>query len=460
MDILRPLITFGTYSYYQRRDGLHPGIHRRLLDRTQMMPEDELDVFRNDRLKQILTYCGQHNAFYRDRFGLAGFDPSNCRGVDDLSRLPVLTKDDIRSAGDTLFSEGYDRANTIHKRTGGSTGVPLHVYWDYGGASFKRAGTMRHDRWAGLVPGTRLAAVWGDTSRRPSLKQRIRNALTDRAFYLDTLTFDDEHIERFLALVRARKPEILMGHAHSLFRLAEYVRDKSKGELRVKAIISTSMVLQDVERSVIEEVFRSPVFDRYGCEEIGVIASECDEHSGMHVFAEGLIVEIGGGGEEGMGPLIITDLVNRAMPLIRYEIGDYAAFLPGRCGCGRTLPRLRQIVGRTADFLYTPDRTPVFGISVLDTFVIHIPGFKQVQILQESYDHLRFSIVRGDGFGADSLEQLKRNVLDVFGPKMRYDVVFVDQIEMTERGKFRFSICRIGERDGRSNGAPGDGDER
>jgi len=141
--------------------------------------------------------------------------------------------------------------------------------------------------------------------------------------------------------------------------------------------------------------------------------------------------------------LVITDLVNYAMPLIRYEIGDFAVALPGKCPCGRTLPRLKEVSGRTADFLYTPDGKPVFGISILDTFVIHIPGFKQVQIIQNRYDYLNFNIVKDDKFSEKSMTRLKSNVIEIFGSKMRYDVSFVGSIKQTKQGKFRFSICNI-----------------
>jgi phenylacetate-CoA ligase len=203
------------------------------------------------------------------------------------------------------------------------------------------------------------------------------------------------------------------------------------------------MVLTDSERHTIEKVFNSPVFNHYGCEEIGTIASECKAHEGLHVFGEGLYLEIESDNEVMPGRMLITDLVNYAMPLIRYDIGDAAILMSGKCPCGKTLPRLKEVSGRTADFLYTPDRKPVFGISILDTFVIHIPGFKQVQIVQDAYDHLNFRIVKDNRFSEESLDQLKRNVIEIFGDRMRYDLEYVEQIELTPRGKFRFSICRI-----------------
>lgn len=443
MDLLKPIIRHFTYDYFIRRDRYDIDHHKKELDSSQHLSMDALSELQLEKLKKLLAFCYEYNGFYRKRFDQCGFRPDDLTDISTLEKLPLLTKDDIRNASDQMFSDGYTRQNTIHKRTGGSTGVPVHVYVDLNAAAIKKAAAMRHNAWADLVPGVRTACVWGDTDKPLPLKERIRNILTERAFYLDTLKFDEKHIETFLGKIRTLHPQIMMGHAHSVYRLAEYVREKGVGGISFKGIITTAMVLTDVERKVIEDVFQSPVFNRYGCEELSIIASECEAHRGMHIFAEGLYLELLGNDENLPRKLVITDLLNYAMPLIRYEIGDFAVALPGKCPCGRTLPRLKAVSGRTADFLYTPDRKPVFGISILDTFVIHIPGFKQVQIIQNRYDHLDFNIIKDDKFSEESVARLKRNVTEIFGEKMRYDVNFVDSIKQTEQGKFRFSICNI-----------------
>ncbi len=448
MDIIRPLVRHITYDFFMRRDGIDIQAHRTALDRSQFLSSDELAALQLQKLKELLTHCHNHNPFYRQRFDACGFQVGDLKDLSILSQLPILTKDDIREAAGGLFSEDFTRENTLHKRTGGSTGVALHNYWDWPAASFKRTGTQRHNAWAHLVPGVRMACVWGDTDKPQPLKARLRNSLSERAFYLDTLKFDQEHIETFLSEIRRRRPEVLMGHAHSVYRLAEYISEHGSDRVTFDGIITTAMVLTSSERQTIESVFDSPVFDRYGCEELSIIASECDAHDGKHIFAEGLYVEVLSEGADIPGELVITDLTNYAMPMIRYQIGDYGTFAKGDCPCGRGLPRLEEVTGRTADFLYTPQRKPVFGISILDTFVIHIPGFKQVQIVQDRYDHLDFYIVKGPDFSDESTQLLRRNIIDIFGVEMQYDVRFVDQISQTEAGKYRFSICNIGHQTG------------
>jgi phenylacetate-CoA ligase len=194
---------------------------------------------------------------------------------------------------------------------------------------------------------------------------------------------------------------------------------------------------------VVEEVFGEVVFDRYGCEEIGLIASECENHDGLHVAAEGVYVEVVDGTESEAGQILVTDLFNRGTPLIRYEIGDLATTRSGVCVCGRGLPRLGRVLGRTSDILCTPEGARISGTSILDTVMSHIQGFRQVQIVQEKLDELTFNVVEGDGLSERSLEVLAEAVRRYFGPSMRHKVVLVDRIPLTERGKFQFSVCKV-----------------
>ena len=443
MDILKPVVRYVTYPAYLRRDGVRvqPYLHKLL--QSQNWTEGELRSYQLRGLKRICRYAYENNAFHYARFRDAGIHPSDLKSVDDISALPILTKDDIRSAGDALFSQGFHKGNTLHKRTGGSTSIPLHVYMDRRAYNFKVAATLRHDSWAGLVPGERTAAVWGDTDKPQPFKVRLRNRLTTRAVYLDTLALTEERMGRFTSQVLRLKPSILIGHAHSLYMYSEYIKSRSISDIRFRGIITTAMVLHPGERSAIESTFDSRIYNRYGCEELSIIASESEAHSGLHVFSEGLYLEPLGSDLARPSEIIITDLLNRAMPLIRYQIGDHGIEATGQCRSGRGLPRLAEVCGRTADFLYRPDGTPVFGISILDTFVIHVPGIYQAQIVQTRLDRLTFNIVKSPEFSSESEARLRNIIHEVFGSEVTVDFRFVDAIPQTEQGKYRFSICQI-----------------
>lgn len=442
-DLLKPVVRYVTHPLFVRRDGYRYGNQQQQLEASQWRSPEEIRDQQSRRLQELLDFCYQSNAFYRARMEAAGLVPSDIRTPADLSALPVLSKDDIRTAGLRLFSTGYSAENTTHTRTGGSTGVPLHVYVDREALNWKFAATWRHNSWAGWRPGEKVAAIWGDTDKQLDLTSRLRNRFQYRMIFLDTLNFSADRLRQFHSRLLAYKPAILFGHAHSVYQFALFCEEHDLRPSGLAGIVTTAMTLSDLERRCIEGAFRAPVFNRYGCEELSIIASESSAHSGLHVFSEGLILEYLPTEVPDEHELVITDLWNRAMPMIRYAIGDVVRRASGPCPSGRGLERLQRVSGRTADFLYRPDGTPVFGISLLDTYIIHIPGIKQAQIIQEGLRRIDVSVVPTALFGTDTTTAIRQVIAREFGPGIEVNVNCVEKLQQSERGKYRFSICNI-----------------
>lgn len=456
-DLIHKKLTFPALLW---KHGLRIGDHLRVLEHTQFLSEEELRQRQGKALREIISYAVTHVPYYRQVFVELHANPEDIQDIEDLAKLPRLTKDLIRKAGNRLYSDDFREGQTRKKRTGGSTSVPLHLIVDNDAWNFKYAATWRANRWAGYDLGDKLAALWGDTDKPLTWRQRIHRALFDRAIYLDTLKIDEAYMAEFVVNMRRFRPRILMGHAHSLFIFADYLGARGQTDLGIKGVISTAEMLSDSERERIEEVFGPILFNRYGCEEVSIIAAECETHDGLHINSDGLIVEIGPAEAGEPGPLLITDLVNHAMPLIRYEIGDMADWKTGPCDCGRGLPRLDKVHGRSTDFLYTPEGKAVSGVSILDTFTIHIPGIKQVQIIQDKIDFISIRVVKADDFSQASDEDLRDKVPQIFGDRMRCEIVYVDRIEQTRRGKYCFSICNLGTEDKKQAGLGSSGTDR
>jgi phenylacetate-CoA ligase len=443
MDLIAVCTRHLLLPAYVRWIGSEQLLQYKRLVKSQFFPEDELRQRQWTAVRDMLRYVHDHSRFYRRRLHELGATPEDFKSWADFKRLPLLTKDDLREYAADLLSDGWDVATLIRKRTGGSTGVPVHLYLDLRAARMKAGATMRHDEWAHFQVGVKKAALWGDVKPRTSLRHRLTDALYGRTICLDTLEMDDCSMLDFAEAIRRTSTKLLFGHGHSLYHFARFLRDRGVTDLKLKGIISSSEMLPPAERLVVEEVFGDIVFDRYGCEEVGLIASECERHDGMHVAAEGIYVEILDGTEQVPGRVVVTDLLNHATPILRYEIGDLALTKPGPCACGRGLPRIGRVIGRTSDFLYTPEGKQISGISLLDTVIIHIPGFRRVQVVQESLDALTFNVVKGEGFSEASLGTLAAAVTKYFGPSMSHKVVIVDTIPLTGRGKFQFSICKV-----------------
>jgi phenylacetate-CoA ligase len=347
-----------------------------------------------------------------------------------------------------LLSTSIAAGALITAKTGGSTGTSLNLYFDHACQQHRNAAAMRSDSWAGWAPGMWIGALWGSPERPANLKQHARNWLRERFEYLDTMRLDPESMETFLGRMRARPLEALFGHAHSLYILADYVRRTGADVPAPKAIVSTSMMLIASERTVIEAAFRCKVTDRYGCEEVGLIAAECERHSGMHVNAEHTLVEIVD--DEGqpaapgtIGRVLVTDLLNKGMPLIRYEVGDLSEWATAGCLCGRGLKTLTRVIGRRADCLMRADGSLVAGVSLVERTLTAIPGIAQLQIVQETPKTVRAYAVGEAGNPPAWADELRKALVRDLGESIAVDVAPVSRIPQEANGKYRFAIRRF-----------------
>jgi phenylacetate-CoA ligase len=419
----------------------------RELEKSQWLPEAQLRERQMKRLEAIVRHAGENCDFYRERFAQAGFDPARF----DLARfhaLPVLTKADIRSGTDRLIARGLDKSSLGFHKTGGSTGVSLTTYFDQDWLEVRTADALRADQWAGCYHGMLIASLWGNPPQALSLKHKLRNLLIDRFLYLDTMSLNDQSIGEFVTRWRREEPEIVFGHSHSIFMFARYLHEHGIGDLRPQGIISTSMMLIRQERALIEEVFQCKVTDRYGSEEVSLIGCECERHQGFHLNIEHLYIEFlkadgthAAPGEE--GTIVITDLLNRAMPLVRYRIEDVGVPSARTCECGRGLPLMDRVTGRVADYLKRRDGSLVAGVSLVERTLTAIPGFEQMQIVQPALDVIQLNIVRAPDFSPASEQQMLAEFGGVFGAGVDLQLNYVDRIPQERSGKYRFSICRV-----------------
>ena len=443
MDLLKILAQRVFLPLSRKREGFGVVPIFNELQRTQYLPPEQLKELQWERLRNLLREAYDNVPYYGKLMAEHGLTPDDIRDFSDFRRLPCLTKSDIRRHKDEMLSKRFKNENLVPKKTGGSTGVPLHLLWDREATAAKQAATMRHDGWAGYAPGEKFARIWGADVGSDSFRARLYNALVTRCLALDALSMDEKSIREFAEGLRRKRPKHLFGHAHSLYVLARNFENMNITDLSIESIVSTAEVLTEGEREKIEAVFGAKVFDRYGCEELSMVASECEHHEGLHINAEQLYLELGAAAAGEPRDIIITDLTNYAMPFIRYQVEDMSEFIEEPCPCGRTLPRLKKLFGRQADFLYTPDGKMLSGISIMDHFAIDIPGVWQVQVVQDNIDHLHFRIIKTEEFGEQSHAAMAETVPRFFGPGMKYDIEFVEELERTPRGKYKFSICEI-----------------
>ena len=423
----------------------HPAFasYLREFERNQYLHPDDLRKLQMRLLRQQLIDAYRYVPFYRHRMTEAGLTPLDIRTHEDLRLLPVLTKRDIQDHQDLLVSSNVPPNKREQNQTGGSTGSPLQFFVDVERFDSRMASTVRHNSWAGLRIGDWYAHPWGsrfDVGDTPDPNPAWRQKFLYRNLSLHTAAVSEEAMMRFVEVLRRYRPKYMVAYAQSAVLFAEFCNANNIHDITFESMIVSAEMLLPGKRGILEETFRGKVFDRYGCREVSVIASECEYHSGLHVNADALIVEVEPAPNlpSGMGRVLVTDLLNRSMPLIRYEIGDLASLdTDMRCPCGRSLPLIGKIQGRTSDFLRLPSGRMIAGPS-LALLAADMRDVRQVQFIQRDPAHVTLKVVAGTGYSQRTEEELRRRMQPYLEKESSLTIVTADSIPSEPSGKYRF----------------------
>jgi phenylacetate-CoA ligase len=424
--------------------------HLKEFERTQFLPEEEIRDLQWVRLRALLDHAYARCPFYRRRFERAGLVPSDLRRLEDLRALPPLEKRDLQDHGDDMVAEGWPASDLIRNQTGGSTGTPVTFYLSGDRKCSRAAATLRHNGWAGWEFGDRAAVIWGAPRDRPAggWRARLRGLLLRDPLWLDTARLTESSMDEFHAALLRYRPRVVQAYARSAVLFARYLEARGLTPHRPHSLVTSAEMLEDDERALLERVFGCPVFNRYGCREVSVVASECEAHTGLHTMAEGLYLEIetaAGPARPGeAGSILVTDLLNYAMPLVRYRIGDIGSWAAGRCPCGRGLPRLERVAGRVTDFLVGDDGRLVSGVYLATYVVAGRPGLGQVQVRQHEKGAVVFRLRPGRDFDPESdLDYLRTTTRQYLGAGARVAAEVVESLPAEPSGKFLFSRSTV-----------------
>jgi phenylacetate-coenzyme A ligase PaaK-like adenylate-forming protein len=239
---------------------------------------------------------------------------------------------------------------------------------------------------------------------------------------------------------------VVYAYPTPLALFCEYLRDCGRPHHHPVTVICTAEPLLVDQRQVIEQALGCPVFEHYGTRDFGMVGAECELHQGMHwnpaaVFVE--FIPLQGAEEEGLHEMLVTDLLNFGMPMIRYRINDCAVRGAAQCGCGRGYPLVGRIMGRTADVFQLPNGNSVPGISLHRVVTELCPGLKKIQIVQDTLTNFRVRFVPGESFRPADFQFLVERLDERFGDSIHWEFERVAEIERERSGKTRFCISHV-----------------
>ncbi len=413
-------------------------------ERNQWLPAEQIQALQWRKLQALIVHCWERVPFYRDHWGRAGMtDPAEIRSLQDYARLPALTKRDLREDFERLKADGY-RDRLLYKTTGGSTGEPVTIGYTRESYERRTAVMLRGYGWAGAPLGRHVLFLWGHDPNGQSLKERLHHAAFNRRI-LNAYVMGEHNMAAYADAIDADRPRTLVGYVSPLVRLAKWLDAHGRRVHAPDTLICAAEPLYPHHRALLERVFGCRVHNTYGCREVMLVASECDACEGLHVNADHLHVELGDPvyetGHAVPREVLITDLHNYGMPLMRYANGDIATEQHGNCACGRDLPLLASVDGRRMDALRTPEGH--FVGELLEFLVFATPGIVRFQAMQHHIDTIDVTLVRGEGFQESSLETLRERFHQSCGDTTRLTFHYADDIPLTPTGKLRVAISTL-----------------
>ncbi len=421
---------------------------RRSLEQSQWWDRDRLEAWQLNRLRALLQHAADHVPYYRALFNRLRFAAGELRVLADLARLPLLAKADIRANLEELKS---DRARHLTRcNTGGSSGEPLIFYLGDERVSHDVGAKWRATRWWGVDIGDPEIVVWGspiELGAQDRLRA-VRDALM-RTELLPAFEMSDARLDTFVARIRRRRPKMLFGYPSALAHIARHARRRGMAmdDLGVKVAFVTSEKLYEEQRHEIGRAFACAVADGYGSREGGFIAHQCPA-GGLHITAEDIIVEVvdeGGRplGAGRQGEIVVTHLATKDFPFIRYRTGDVGVLGERKCDCGRGLPLLTEIQGRTTDFVVAQDGTVMHGLAMI--YVVRdIPGVRQFKVVQETLDRTRVLLATDRDFSDENVETIRRGIGKRLGGNVRVEIEQVAEIPREVSGKYRYVVSHVG----------------
>lgn len=417
------------------------------MERNQWLSPQEIKDLQTRRLREFLQNIGRNVPYYRSLFAELKFNPATVSSPDDLRVLPLLGKPEIRANMEQLKFEGAKGLQRFN--TGGSSGEPLIFYLDSERVSHDVAAKRRATRWWNVDIGDREIVVWGSPIELGA-QDRLRQArdLLFRTELLSAFEMSETNLKSFLKTIAQKRPKMIFGYPSSISLIAKFAADRNivLDNLGIKVVFVTSETLYDYQREQIELTFGCPVANGYGGRDAGFIAHQCPQGS-MHITAEDILVETVN--EDGLnvgaghpGELVITHLATSAFPFVRYRTGDIGILSENACACGRGLPVLEEIQGRSTDFVVAQDGSVLHGLALI--YVLRdLPEVKSFKITQETRNSICVQVVPGTGYSKETESRIDSEFKKRLGMSVAVNFESVASIPAEKSGKYRFVVSHV-----------------
>jgi phenylacetate-CoA ligase len=435
--------TYGLYWHWLRFGGSYKN-HLLNYRQRERFTEEQWSDYQIGELKKLTSLCLKHVPYYRDHWNEA---EKQAAINGKLDKLPLLDKEAIRQDASKFRREDIRPFPRLIFHTSGTTGTPIATQFTL--SELRNSLALREARsanWAGVSfdePRSTFSGrmVEPDPERETNI---YRYNFAEKQVYFSPFHLKPKTAHLYIDALRKHNIKWLTGYAVSYYLLAKYILEQNIQVPEIKALITTSEKLTTPMRKIMEEAYNCKVYEEYSTVENALFASEC-ECGRLHISPDVSIVEVvrpdGSPCAPGeVGEVVTTCLMRTYQPMIRFRLGDLAAWDPEPCPCGRQMPVIKEVVGRIEDVVTGPDGRQLVRFHGI---FVDQPNVVEGQIVQEKLDYFVVKIVPTRYFCDDDIKEIKRRMHQRLGPDVTIDVEKVDSIPRTNSGKFQGVISNI-----------------
>lgn len=420
------------------------------------------------KLKAVLTYANQWVPFYQKRFKEVGFEVGDLKELSDLKMIPPLEREDLINYHSELIDTRYQKAieqaarsnrgpgiphplarfkrlNLVRNTSSGSTGAPTTFYENGSLTALNWAYELRLRSWYGIKPGAPEARMVRISNEHfPGNKTNTIRKLLWNQLILPGINLSDDHYSYSVREILDFRPRVLWGFTAALAGLAGYIDQQGlslEGWLP-QLVITWAAPLYDHEREILEKIFRCPVSNIYGMREIGHIAMQCPEKQ-FHINHESLLIEPVESrenvGDNNLYELVGTTLDPGPMPFIRYRTGDLGNIVPSQCSCGRTMPVIERLVGRTGEVFHSKEGrmiSPNFWCRLFMTESLS-GAINRFQVEYKASKDISLTIERGPTFLQETEQTIRNKFYKSFSDQTKFDIQYIEKIKPATSGKYK-----------------------
>ncbi len=404
------------------------------------------------KLQNIIHYAYNNSEFYKKKYSDVGFHPDMLKTVKDLEKIPLLSKQDIRDNLEAFVPKKISKDRIEVVNTGGTTAIPMKIYWDNKKVNLMGALYFRTIRMYNCDIGSKTVWIWGLKQGNEYLDFRNKNVkekYMKNVSWYNGFDMTPVSMKQFADFCLSFKPELMIGYVSSFYEYSRFIKTNGIKVFHPKAIWLTAEPVDTNQRSLIEEVFQCQTFSQYGSSEILHIATECKVHNGLHIHADSRFVEITDDKGKQLsvdesGFIVVTDLENYVMPLIRYKNDDISSFKLGSCSCGNNFPMINHVIGRVYNVFKLKSGKQIYGHMFSRKLFTYVDEVKQFQVHQTSYENINIYLVPGKIKDRNILiNELLLYFKYYTADEVIYQFHFVDIIEKERSGKLLYTKSDI-----------------